>query len=174
MQVVEKVGGGKGMDIAKIVVFTVIFIGIMWFILAMAFDAYREPNKDNSKRKSDDIQKALNTVDIIKNKIDLDQNIAEIAKEIILKDKDKFLEDIPNQNNSIEISVYKLILNIMFRDLCMNNGTHIYRGVLNFYGMSLKKSYIMIMQHMKKIGFINDNQYKLSIQNLEERINEVG
>ena len=96
MQVVEKDGGGKGMDIAKIVVFTVIFIGIMWFILAMAFDAYREPNKDNSKRKSDDIQKALNTVDIIKNKIDLDQNIAEIAKEIILKDKDKFLEDIPN------------------------------------------------------------------------------
>lgn len=162
------------MDIAKIIVFTVIFIGIMWFILAMAFDAYRRPNKDNSKRKSDDIQKSLNTVDIIKNKIYLDQNIAEIAKEIILKDKDKFLEDIPNQNNSIEISVYKLILNIMFRDLSMNNGTHVYRGVLNFYGMSLKKSSIMIMQHMRKIGFINDDQYKLSIQNLEDRINEAG
>lgn len=51
MQVVEKAGGGKGMDIAKMIVFTVIFIGIMWFILAMAFDSYSDKkNKGNLEK----------------------------------------------------------------------------------------------------------------------------
>ncbi|WP_418717859.1 hypothetical protein, partial [Bilophila wadsworthia] len=39
------------MDIAKMIVFTVIFIGIMWFILAMAFDSYSDKkNKGNLEK----------------------------------------------------------------------------------------------------------------------------
>ena len=103
------------------------------------------------------------------------QLVREVVETAILEQPEKFINIIKEQGITPRQKVYSMMEHVAGDYL--EGGSldfFVYRGLLNPYGKELLRVYDLIIDRMKEIDCINDEEAEKQKNDLRDRIKEVG